>query len=188
MLDSYCSLIVFCHKHTYFNRCTHMTIKAMKKNFVLLLIFVLSYHYGCSKDDSSPTNSDAPSHGWVTWISSAKQPGGSLNIARTRSDGKTSEITYLTNSEPRWRIRFRKNPGFKLLSETYSDRPTTQGVRQRVSYVFDRGGGMSLYVDGKLLHSDRDPGTPYRSGYHGFRTWNSVLKLSNFRVYGILGS
>lgn len=34
----------------------------------------------------------------VTWISSARLPGGTLNIARTTSDGETSEITYLTDS------------------------------------------------------------------------------------------
>jgi len=95
-------------------------------------------------------------------------------------------ITYLTNFEPRWRIRFRKNPGFQLMSETYSDRPATQGVRQRVTCVFEKDGTMSLYADGRLLHSARDADNPYRSGYHGFRTWNSVLKYSNFKVYAIL--
>lgn len=34
----------------------------------------------------------------VTWVSSARPPGGSLNIARTTSDGETSETTYLTDS------------------------------------------------------------------------------------------
>ena len=34
----------------------------------------------------------------VTWISSAKPRGGSLRIARTTSDGKDSEIAYLTDS------------------------------------------------------------------------------------------
>ncbi len=34
----------------------------------------------------------------VTWVSSARPPGGSLNIARTTSDGRSSETTYLTDS------------------------------------------------------------------------------------------
>lgn len=34
----------------------------------------------------------------VTWVSSAKPPGSSLHIARTTSDGETSEIIYLTDS------------------------------------------------------------------------------------------
>lgn len=34
----------------------------------------------------------------VTWISSARPPGGTLRIARTESDGEDSEITYLTDS------------------------------------------------------------------------------------------
>lgn len=36
--------------------------------------------------------------GMVTWISSAMPPGSSRRIARTTGDGKTSEITYLTDS------------------------------------------------------------------------------------------
>lgn len=95
-------------------------------------------------------------------------------------------ITYLTNFEPRWRIRFRKDPGFNLLSETYSDRPVTQGVKQHVTYVLQRDGTMSLYADGELLHRHKDADSPYRNGYHGLRTWNSVLKYSDFKVYAIL--
>jgi|TARA_Y100000310_G_scaffold169868_2_gene170076 hypothetical protein len=36
--------------------------------------------------------------GTVTWVSSAMPPGSSRRIARTTSDGETSEITYLTDS------------------------------------------------------------------------------------------
>ena len=82
--------------------------------------------------------------------------------------------------------RLKSIPGFKLLSETYSDRPVTQGVKQRVTSVFEKDGTMSLYADGKLLHTYRDTDSPYRSGYHGFRTWNSVLKYSNFKVFAIV--
>lgn len=35
----------------------------------------------------------------VTWISSLRAPGKTLRIARTTSDGKDSEITFLTDSE-----------------------------------------------------------------------------------------
>lgn len=35
----------------------------------------------------------------VAWISSARPAGGNLHIARTTSDGETSEITYLTESK-----------------------------------------------------------------------------------------
>jgi len=43
-------------------------------------------------------NRNTGDDGTVTWISSAMSPGGSLRIARTTSDGRASEITYLTDS------------------------------------------------------------------------------------------
>jgi len=70
----------------------------MRKILVLLFSFMLIHNLGCSKEDTTPTNQEVPSNDNVTWISSARPPGGSLHIARTTSDGKTSEITYLTNS------------------------------------------------------------------------------------------
>jgi len=70
----------------------------MSKIFPLLLLFIFFYNNSCSKEDTSPTESGNPSERWMTWVSSAKPPGGSLHIARTRSDGTTSEITYLTDS------------------------------------------------------------------------------------------
>lgn len=129
----------------------------------------------------------------VNFIFYADRPDGLLETTAERT-GKYSEyhkfqnyiITYLTNFEPRWRIRFRKDPGFRLLSETTSDRPVTQGVRQHVTYVFERDGTMILYADGRLLASFRDPDSPYGSGYHGFRTWNSVLRYANFKVFAIV--
>jgi len=54
--------------------------------------------YGCSGKDAVLKNSDAPFDDVVTWVSSARPLGESLHIARTTSDGVTSEITYLTDS------------------------------------------------------------------------------------------
>jgi Tol biopolymer transport system component len=68
----------------------------MKKILTLIFSFVsmLLINNGCSKEDASLTPL-----GWkVTWVSSARPSGGSLHIARTTSDGMTSEITYLTDS------------------------------------------------------------------------------------------
>lgn len=121
------------------------------------------------------------------------QPRGLLETTDER-DGTYSEyhvfqnyiITYLTTDEGQWRVRFRKNPGFNLLSETFVDRPVTQPQKQHITHVFEADGAMSLYADQRLLHTYRDRDNPYRSGYHGFRTWNSVLRYSNFRVYRIL--
>lgn len=122
-----------------------------------------------------------------------KEPEGLLETTSERT-GEYGEyhkfpnyiITYLTNYQPQWRIRFRKNPGFNLLSETYYDRSTKQGQKQHITYVFENDGSMSLYSDGNLLHTYKDVEAPFRSGYHGLRTFRSTLRYSNFRVYSIL--
>ncbi len=125
----------------------------------------------------------------INMIFYARVPGGLMETADQR-DGTYAQyqtfqnyiITYLTNEAPQWRVRFRKDPGFDLLSETNVDLPTNQNVKQHISYVFDAEGGMKLYVNGDLIHAYTDAGDIYRSGYHGLRTWNSVLRYSNFRV------
>jgi len=70
----------------------------MKKIFVLTFVLLLLVENSCSKKSPSQTNNDDTSDGIVTWVSSARPPGSSLHIARTTSDGETSEITYLTDS------------------------------------------------------------------------------------------
>lgn len=104
-------------------------------------------------------------------------------------------ITYLTPpvegksgtfSDTRWRIRFRKNPGFNLLTERLVETKKDAARRRRITYVLDNENNMKLYVDGQLIHAFHDK-TPLRSGYHGFRTWNSIVKYAKFRVYSIQG-
>jgi len=104
-------------------------------------------------------------------------------------------ITYLTPpvegkpgafSDTQWRIRFRKNPGFELLTERMVETNRDVARRRRITYVFDAEGRMELYVDGQLLHAFHNK-SPYRSGYHGFRTWNSDVRYANFSVYSIHG-
>ena len=111
-------------------------------------------------------------------------------------------ITYLTNRAKRpdsknrderivesaWRVRFRKNPGFNLMSETIVSKEAPYGTKQHITYVFEADGAMSLYVDGELLHSDKDESAPYRSGYHGFRTWNTRIHYSDFKVHEIISA
>jgi len=72
----------------------------MKKIFTiaLVLVFISLLGYSCSKESKSLTEIDNFSNETVTWVSSARPVGGSLRIARTTSDGETSEITYLTDS------------------------------------------------------------------------------------------
>lgn len=104
-------------------------------------------------------------------------------------------ITYLppplegksgTFSDTRCRIRFRTNPGFNLLTERLIETKQDVARRRRITCVLDNEGNMRLYVDGQLIRAFHDK-TPLRSGYHGFRTWNSNVKYANFRVYSIQG-
>ena len=92
-------------------------------------------------------------------------------------------ITYLVENE-RWRVRFRKNPGFALLSESRVDGPEP-GRWRRMEYRFARDGTIRLSVDGALVREIRD-GAPLRlSGRHGLRTWRTRLRYRNFKVYAL---
>jgi hypothetical protein len=139
----------------------------------------------------------------LNFILYATHPKGLLETTRSRTGeyGEYHEfpnyiVTYLTppvKGEPntfadsQWRIRFRKNPGFKLLSESLAETKKEPGRKQRVTYVLDGYGRMKLFVDGELLHAFEDTSPLYRSGHHGFRTWNSDVKYANFKVYSIQG-
>lgn len=138
----------------------------------------------------------------LNFIFYATHPDGLLETTNTRT-GKYSQyhtfpnyiVTYLTPplegrknvfSESQWRVRFRKNPGFQLLTERLLDTNVPVGRRQRVTYVLADKGRMELFVDGQLLHAHQDPSSPYRRGHHGFRTWNSEVHYSGFKVYSIV--
>ena len=100
-------------------------------------------------------------------------------------------ITYLANPGPgedanRWRVRFRRNPGFKLLRETFLHQDVPFGTRQNVAYAFEKDGTMRLFVDGKELLSHKEDGPLRYDGYHGLRTWRTKIRYRDFRVYGIL--
>jgi hypothetical protein len=90
-------------------------------------------------------------------------------------------ITYLIENE-RWRVRFRKNPGFTLLSESRVDGPEP-GRWRRMEYLFSGDGTIRLSVDGARVHEVRDGAPLQRSGRHGLRTWRTRLRYRNFKVY-----
>jgi hypothetical protein len=90
-------------------------------------------------------------------------------------------ITYLLEGG-RWRIRFRKNPGFTLLSESRVEGPDP-GRWRTVEVLFSRDGTIRLGVDGAPVHEMRDPSPLPLSGLHGLRTWRTKLRYRNFRVY-----
>jgi hypothetical protein len=85
-----------------------------------------------------------------------------------------------------WRIRFRRNPGFALLSEARVDGPEP-GRWRRVEYEFTKDGVLRLSIDGRTVHEGRDPSPLALSGLHGLRTWRTKLRYRNFRVYALPG-
>lgn len=94
-------------------------------------------------------------------------------------------ITYLVEGA-QWRIRFRKNPGFTLLSEERTDGPEP-GRWRKVEYRFERHGVIRLSIDGKTVHEYRDARPLSLSGLHGLRTWRTKLRYRNFRVDALPG-
>ena len=80
------------------------------------------------------------------------------------------------------RIRIRRDPGFKLLAETY-----TYHCRQGVTYhmqVVKRGGEIRFSVDGNELLHGTDP-APLGEGYLGLRTYRTWLWWSNIQLQEI---
>jgi len=80
------------------------------------------------------------------------------------------------------RVRIRRDPGFKLLAETY-----TYQCRQGVTYhitVLKRGGEIRFSVDGKELLRATDP-QPLGEGLLGLRTYRTWLWWANIRLQGI---
>lgn len=95
-------------------------------------------------------------------------------------------ITFLNDTEApgsdRARIRIRRNPGFKLLAETF-----TYHCRAGVTYhlkVVKKGGEIRFLVDGKELLRALDP-QPLGPGYFGLRTFRTKLWWDNIRLRAV---
>ena len=65
----------------------------------LLSLLLTAMIADCNRAVQSESPVESSAGKMVTWTSSAMPSGGSLHIARTTSDGETSEITYLTDSQ-----------------------------------------------------------------------------------------
>lgn len=96
-------------------------------------------------------------------------------------------VTYLTDNEGRTRVRFRRDPGFELLDEAFSDAPIPQGQFITIRTIADADGDLVLCRDGEEVHRATDPQPLSPEGYLGLRTWNTSLAYRNFRVYALPG-
>ncbi len=77
------------------------------------------------------------------------------------------------------RVRMRRCPGFKLLTETYD-----YHCRQAVTYhveILRQGTHLSFSVDGNMLLEHEDP-EPHTSGLIGLRTYRTYLWWDNIKV------
>lgn len=129
----------------------------------------------------------------INLITCAHTPGGDLLTCSSQRTGAYPEyhqfpnyiMTYLTDKDRRTRIRFRKNPGFELLSETYCDVPIQQGRSMTMQSSIDAKGNIVLRRDGSELHRCHvgEPLPP--TGYVGLRTWNTCLVYRAFKVFAL---
>ena len=78
-------------------------------------------------------------------------------------------------------MRFRKDPGFGLLTEVWLEPVVQKGRDYRFTIVIE-GARMRFYVDGRKVVDHTDTPPLYREGHHGFRTWMSHISASHFRV------
>jgi hypothetical protein len=91
-------------------------------------------------------------------------------------------VTFLNDTETstgRARIRIRRNPGFKLLAETFAYH-CRAGVTYRLKLV-KRGGDIRFLVDGAELLRATDP-EPLGPGYFGLRTFRTWLWWDNIHL------
>lgn len=91
-------------------------------------------------------------------------------------------ITFLNDTEQnsgKARVRIRRNPGFKLLAETFTYH-CRAGVTYHLKVVKD-GGDIRFSVDGNELLRAHDP-EPLGPGYFGLRTFRTWLWWDNIRL------
>jgi hypothetical protein len=92
-------------------------------------------------------------------------------------------FTYLASGNPATaRTRFRDNPGFNLLAESF-DYECYAGKTYRIK-IIKRGNRFQYWVDGnKLLDKVDDEYNPlHNKGHFGFRTWHTALWWDNLVI------
>jgi len=89
-------------------------------------------------------------------------------------------FTNVTNKDSvNIRYRFRKNPGFKLLTENHSSR-TARGDKIHIKLI-KKNNQFEYWENGKKMMEVYDP-KPYDRGHFGFRTWHTALEIDNLLI------
>ena len=94
-------------------------------------------------------------------------------------------VTFLNDEEAgkgKARVRIRRNPGFRLLAETFAYE-CRAGKTYHLRLV-KRGGEISFSVDGKELLRANDP-EPLGGGHFGLRTYRTYLWWGNIKLRGL---
>jgi hypothetical protein len=92
-------------------------------------------------------------------------------------------FTYLANGQPHnGRLRFRDNPGFRLLAEKFGFE-CESGKTYQVT-IMKQGTRLQYWVDGKKLmdKTDDEGNPPHEKGLFGFRTWHTSLWWDNLVI------
>lgn len=86
------------------------------------------------------------------------------------TNGDTSEIRY----------RFRKNPGFKLVTETHGSR---KNRKQPIHIkLIKKGNHIEYWEDQNKVFDVMNSDTLYVEGLFGFRTWHTSMEIDNLLI------
>jgi len=102
-------------------------------------------------------------------------------------DREAQDIDAADPSKLRVRVRFRKDPGFNLIHETWRKPAIEKGRDYRFTIVI-QGPRTRLYVDGALVFDHTGSEPLHRRGHHGFRTWATHVSVDEFRVSRIVAA
>jgi hypothetical protein len=92
-------------------------------------------------------------------------------------------VTFLNDAQA-VRIRYRRDPGFALLGETFY-RPALELNRTYHVVVVLRAGRVQVRIDGVKRFEGVDP-SPLTAGRFALRTWKTYLGWSNLGIYHVV--
>lgn len=93
-------------------------------------------------------------------------------------------VTFL-NDQATTRIRYRRNPGFALLGETFYEPALELNRTYHVTFLL-QAGRLQFLVDGVRRYEGADAAVPLTAGRLAFRTWKTRLCWSNLAVCRIM--